>query len=107
MRSKKLLASFIVALTLVSTGCGNSTSDSSKVSITPKDLQGTVKTEPARFSAEKADISGEDIDSSIKNSWIFTDHKTGKQYLYIDGYGHRVTMVEIGTIDDINTDTTK
>lgn len=105
MQSKKLLVALIATLMLLLTGCGTSTSNSSKESSPPKEIQEIEKNEPSRFSSETVTIPG--IDTEINFSYIITDHRTGKQYLYIQGYGHRVTMVELGTIDDIYTDTNK
>ncbi len=102
MRSKKLLATLVVALTLVATGCGASTSNSSEVSSTSKRAQEIEEIEPARFSAKEVEISGI---SNVDYSCIITDHQTGKQYLYtwnrsVESGG--ASMVEIGTIDDAN-----
>lgn len=97
---KKLLATLLVALTLVSTGCGASTSNSSSSGEPPTPKEESI---PSRFSAEQVVI-----DSScyleIAYAYIITDSVTGKQYLYTwyksgSGAGG-ASMVEIGTIDD-------
>lgn len=100
MLSKRLLATLIVALTLVAKGCGNSTSNSSQSSDTPKEVQKIVENDSSRFSAKEVQISGT---AHVNYSCIITDNITGKQYLYtqyFDGWGSGSTMVEIGTIND-------
>lgn len=99
MRSKKLLATLLVALTLVSTGCGSSTSNSSSSGEPPIPKEESI---PSRFSAEQVKINSSCY-LSIDDAYIITDSVTGKQYLYTwnsGGYSGGASMVEIGTIDD-------
>ena len=102
MRSKRLLATLIVALMLLLTGCGfgsHLTSEESEQSSTPKEVQDIVESDPTRFSAEDVDISG------IRNasySCIITDHQTGEQFLYIwnrNGPAGGSCIVKIGNIN--------
>lgn len=93
MRSKKLLVTLIVALMFILTGCA-ATSNLSEESSPQKEVPEIIENEPSRFSAENMTISG--INNEIDFSCVITDHKTGKQFLYIQGYGYRVTMVELG-----------
>ena len=108
MRSKKLLATLIVALMLSSTGCGfSSTSENSSEIVEPEESSEIVEPEEisnldtsrtSRFSAKKVKIPGLILK---EDSFIITDHETGKQYLYITGqYCGGIGMMELGSVDE-------
>lgn len=105
MRSKKLLATLIVALMLLLTGCGSDTPRASEESSASEKTSITKSVDTERFSAENVKITGA---SYIDYSCIITDNVTGKQYLYTwysSIYSGGSSMVEIGTINDTNNAT--
>lgn len=95
------ISTLLLSLTVLVGGCG----DASNSSIIKDPAPTSFNTEPPRFSSEEVIISGDGY-YHFDHSYIITDTKTGKNYLYtyhMGGYGSGCsTMVELGSTNDVN-----
>ncbi len=101
------ISTLLLSLTVLVGGCGdasNGVEDASN-SLTIKDPAPTsFNSEPSRFSSEEVVVSGDGY-YHFDSSFIITDNKTGKQYLYTfhhSGYAGGASMVELGSTNDVN-----
>lgn len=96
------ISTLLLSLTVLIGGCGNGGASDSSTSKDPAPT--SFNTEPSRFSSEKVNISGDGY-YHFDSSYIITDTKTGKQYLYTyhgGGYAGGASMVELGSTNDVN-----
>lgn len=92
------ISTLLLSLTVLVGGCGDASNSS-----TIKDPAPTsFNSEPSRFSSEKVVISGDGY-YFFDSSYIITDTKTGKQYLYVSSLRWSMSgMVELGSINAVD-----
>ena len=96
------ISTLLLSLTVLVGGCGNGVASDNSTSKDPTPT--SFNTEPSRFSSEEVIISGDGY-YHFDSSFIITDNKTGKQYLYTfhhSGYAGGASMVELGSTNYVN-----
>lgn len=99
------ISTLLLSLTVLVGGCGDASNvvEDASNSLTIKDPAPTsFNSEPSRFSSEEVVISGDGY-YFFDNSYIITDTKTGKQYLYVSSLRWDMSgMVELGSINAVD-----